>query len=66
MAQENETPETKKPELVLLSGRNITAENIDRFYERLTGKKVTPEEHERSVALAAELNAPAPETGNQP
>ena len=46
----------KKSELILLKTQGMTADDLDRFYERLTGKKVTPEEHAQGVALVAKLN----------
>jgi hypothetical protein len=48
---------TPKPELFLLDPRHVTAEALDQLYERLTGRKVTAEEHARSVALVEEWNA---------
>lgn len=48
---------TPKPELTLLNLQNVTAEALDALSERLTGRKVTAEEHARSVALAQELNS---------
>jgi hypothetical protein len=35
-----------KPRLVLLSGREITAENVAKMYKALTGRDASPEELE--------------------
>jgi hypothetical protein len=54
---ESPTNESALPELFLLDPHNLTADALDQIVERVTGRKVTAEEHARGVSLVQEWNA---------